>query len=593
MSNVEKLNIVIGAKDQASSTLKRIQSSVLSIGAAYMSWRVAKDIIGGIVKAGIASETIWNDVAASLDRHGFAVDSNLKKIQAFGSELQDLTGISDELTGVAIQAFLDYNNDLATSLDLVKVAADLAAGGHMDMRAAVDLVGKASVGYTGTLSRYGIIIDESIPKQEKFKAALEQINQRFGGAAAARMDATAGKVERLDQTFGDLQETLFRIANGANSAGSAVDGLTGMLKEINRQAIILEKTESFWEKIGLLLDRSGMMKIGLEVKIANREKYEQELKDMMEWARGLNKDAPAPELSYKDQLIAKAYEEIAALEKATAAQSAYKLVLNEILGIAVPEPDFYEEIADEIITITSKTKQAELRAINENAAAQMVLYDIISDQYEASSEDRIKARAREMVANNQMTANEANVWKNAERNKIILRRNIQSEMISITDRGAQEAARKMVDAFWGVKVKLKDVWEGMAKDFLQYFIEELLKAIAAKFVVKLLQVIGFDNPANDALAYQSGRDYAKYFQAGHDDEILYNSAPRLSGHSSPSPVGTVEPGGNVYNFYGFTPTDANEYVRNVVGPQLIAAANNNEINLVTTDNLNKIKGRVS
>ena len=521
MTNVEKLNIVIGAKDQASSTLKRIQSSVMSIGAAYLSWRVAKDVIGGIVKAGIASETIWNDVAASLDRHGFAVDSNLKKIKAFGSELQDLTGISDELTGVAIQAFLDYNNDLATSLDLVKVAADLAAGGHMDMRAAVDLVGKASVGYTGTLSRYGIIIDESIPKQEKFKAALEQINQRFGGAAAARMDATAGKVERLDQTFGDLQETLFRIANGANSAGSAVDGLTGMLKEINRQAIILEKTESFWEKIGLLLDRSGMMKIGLEVKIANREKYEQELKDMMEWARGLNKDAPAPELSYKDQLIAKAYEEIAALEKATAAQSAYKLVLNEILGIAVPEPDFYEEIADEIITITSKTKQAELRAINENAAAQMVLYDIISDQYEASSEDRINARAREMVANNQMTANEAKHWKDGELQKLEATRQIANDMRQVLDNNFSDAVRMMVDSFWEGRMEMKKIWESMAKDFLTYFFDEIKKKGIAKFASSVMDMIfksGDEMPAGGD--FNDGGGGGDSFAGGIIDSIF-------------------------------------------------------------------------
>jgi len=147
-------------------------------------------------------------MAASLQRHNYQQEKGLEATKKFTAALQRQTGISDELSGTSIQTLLDYNNDLQTSFYLTKVAADLAAGGHMDMKAAVDLVGKASVGYTGTLSRYGIIIDESIPKSEKFNEAIKQINQRFGGAAAARIETYAGQIDLLAQNIADLEENI-------------------------------------------------------------------------------------------------------------------------------------------------------------------------------------------------------------------------------------------------------------------------------------------------------------------------------------------------------------------------------------------------
>jgi hypothetical protein len=224
----EKIKLTISAKDKAGKKLSSIQKKIIGIGAAYLGWKAVTGIISDIVKAGIEHEKVWTDVEASLKRHNIAVESTIKSIKTFSDEMQTLSGISDEVIGKATQAFIDYGQDAEGAMDTVRVAMDLAAGGSMDLMAAVDLLAKASVGYTGTLSRYGIIIDESIPKAEKFAAAIEQINEKFGGAAQARAETIAVRIALVSQKFGDLKEELFKLFSPA--LVSAVNATISVVK---------------------------------------------------------------------------------------------------------------------------------------------------------------------------------------------------------------------------------------------------------------------------------------------------------------------------------------------------------------------------
>lgn len=237
----DKLQLEIGAKDSGATTiLNSVKSSIVGIGAAYLGWKGVSTIIKSIVDAAAESEKTWNDVSASLKRHGYQTHEALKATQDFTNALQRQTGISDELAGTGIQLLLDYGNKLSDSYKYMKVAADLAAGGHMDMRAAIDLVGKASVGYTATLSRYGIILDESLPKEKKFEEAIKQINERFGGAAQAQLNTYSGQLELLNENFGDLKEQL----------GTAlIPTLNTFINRMNDALYLMNNSESTIQKL--------------------------------------------------------------------------------------------------------------------------------------------------------------------------------------------------------------------------------------------------------------------------------------------------------------------------------------------------------
>jgi len=231
----DKLKVIIGADDRATPKLNKVAKAAAGVFAAYMSWNLLKGTFNWITEAGMQHEQTWNDVASALKRHGHEVEGNLEKVQKFSDEMQTLTGVSDEVIGKGIQGFIDYGNSIEKSMDLMKVAADLAAGSGMDLRAAVELLEKASVGYTGTLSRYGIIIDESIPKSQKFAMAIDQINQRFGGAAAARADDMTTRMALMSQKVGDLGEKLFYVFSPAllSAVNAAVDALDSFISVID------------------------------------------------------------------------------------------------------------------------------------------------------------------------------------------------------------------------------------------------------------------------------------------------------------------------------------------------------------------------
>ena len=81
--------------------------------------------------------------------------------------------------------------------------------------------------------------------------------------------------------------------------------------------------------------------------------------------------------------------------------------------------------------------------------------------------------------------------------------------------GMDQVSRGIVDAMWGAKVKFKEIWIGIAKDFTKLFVDEILKIVAKKLVVKLVEMLAlFDKASNDRMAVRIGRDYARLFTKG-------------------------------------------------------------------------------
>ncbi len=266
------------AKDKTKGVFSSVKSQLIGIGAAYLGFRAVSGILSSIVDKARDTEKAWNDVAASLKRHGHEVDNNVDKIKAFADEMQTLTGISDETIGKGIQGFLDYGLSVDEAFDTMQVAIDFAAGANMQLGSAVDLLQKAAVGYTGTLSRYGIIIDENIPKSEKFAAAVDQVNQRFGGAAQAQADTYAVKIAVMGQKWGDLQEkigllllpTLIELTDvGSKAIDSFISVFDSGLKKVQKAIKTFDATSKSTLK---LADRYD--KLTAKTKLTNIEQKE-------------------------------------------------------------------------------------------------------------------------------------------------------------------------------------------------------------------------------------------------------------------------------------------------------------------------------
>jgi len=154
-----------------------------------------------------AQESAIKKLTTALQAQGTATPAVIKQYEALAATFQKTTTFSDELI-TEMQALLtQVGNVMPKQMGgALKAATDLAAGLDIDLRTATMLVGKAFAGETGTLKRYGIVIDETKLKTDAAGAVMEAINKKFGGQAQAQLDTYNGKMANLGNRFDDFKE---------------------------------------------------------------------------------------------------------------------------------------------------------------------------------------------------------------------------------------------------------------------------------------------------------------------------------------------------------------------------------------------------
>lgn len=136
-----------------------------------------------------------------------------QQLQEMASAFQKATTFGDELILEQQGILLSMGATRDNIQQVTQAALDLSAGLGVDLRSSTLLLGKALAGEFGSLSRYGIIIDKNASQSEKLALALDQINSKFGGQAAAQAATFGGRIQQLSNSFGDLLEQLGFVVN--------------------------------------------------------------------------------------------------------------------------------------------------------------------------------------------------------------------------------------------------------------------------------------------------------------------------------------------------------------------------------------------
>ena len=216
MATTRRLRAVLEGQDRgATALLTKAKGAIGALGAVAATVGgtiLAKKLVSGIVEATKAAgvqEAAELKLAKAIQITGESAVQSLPDLRAYASSLQDLTGVGDEAI-LSSQALLVSIGKLSgdTLKQATLASLDLAAAIGVDQRTAFDLVSKAASGYTGTLSRYGIIIDQSLPESEKFAEVLATINKQFGGQAAAQLKTFEGRLAEFQGRIGDLKEAV-------------------------------------------------------------------------------------------------------------------------------------------------------------------------------------------------------------------------------------------------------------------------------------------------------------------------------------------------------------------------------------------------
>jgi len=222
-------------------------------------WKFSEESITAFGKQEEAEKRLADQMKIVGDYTEEAYQSHLK----FASAQQQVTKYGDEETLMMMANLKTYGMSNETLQKATKMTMDLATAKKIDLRTASELVGKAFVGETGTLSRYGIIIDQSVPKTEKFIEVQRVMQKMFGGAAQAEVEQYIGWVAQLTNAWGDLKEKI------GSAYIPALKSLAVNLKPIVERAgewIELNKEllqQKVSERVNLLAQSLGLVVRGL------------------------------------------------------------------------------------------------------------------------------------------------------------------------------------------------------------------------------------------------------------------------------------------------------------------------------------------
>lgn len=198
------------AQGQITSFAKSTERAFSSLGSIMATAGVTMGM-QQMVQSFMDAEKASMKMAVAMRNQGDYSKKAFNDLQEFTKQIQRTTAAEDDATLSMMANLKSYGMTNDELKKATKAALDFAAAKEaegMSATTAGELIGKAYAGNTATLSRYGIVIDNTLEGAEKFNAVMTQLEQRFGGAAQAELETYAGQWKKLKNDFGDVAEVI-------------------------------------------------------------------------------------------------------------------------------------------------------------------------------------------------------------------------------------------------------------------------------------------------------------------------------------------------------------------------------------------------
>lgn len=174
-------------------------------------------------------------LAVALSRHTKEIDKNLDAYRKWSSELQNATGIQDDLS-LSIAASLQATGAApAVVRRATQAILDFGAATDLGTAGPLEALRKSLSGASAQWSRMGLVIDQTLSPQRQALQAIEQLERAHGGTARMIGETAYGSVQRFKVALDDLKET-FGLAIIKTDVFHNVLGLLGAaFGEINQE----------------------------------------------------------------------------------------------------------------------------------------------------------------------------------------------------------------------------------------------------------------------------------------------------------------------------------------------------------------------
>jgi len=228
----QNLSIILDLQDKASKQLKGFQGRVEKMQPAFKKMALAGTVafagltvaVGKTVKAFQKQERAEARLTQLVKNTTNATDDQIDALKDQASALQELGVVGDEVTLVGQSQLATFGLTTTAIEQLTPAMLDMAVATkgvnatQEDMINIGNALGRALEGGAGALTRYGISLTDAQKEQFDMANKMERsallaqiLGDNFGGLNEAIAETSEGKMKQLQNSFGDLQETIGEI----------------------------------------------------------------------------------------------------------------------------------------------------------------------------------------------------------------------------------------------------------------------------------------------------------------------------------------------------------------------------------------------
>jgi hypothetical protein len=144
----KRLDIIIGARDEATAALNNVRNMLGGIGAAYLSMEGMKKVWDWSIGGAAESEVVFNRLRGQVMALGISYESVESRIKQFTTSLMINSRFSNEAAADSLRTAIIHTNNLASAEQMVTLAANIAARMGEDLTSVIE---KLSLGYEGAV----------------------------------------------------------------------------------------------------------------------------------------------------------------------------------------------------------------------------------------------------------------------------------------------------------------------------------------------------------------------------------------------------------------------------------------------------------
>jgi len=217
------------------------------------------------VLAFAADEKAAKSLELQLKNTGFAFSS--PNVEYYIANLQKLYGVLDDELRPAFQTLLTASGSITKSQAALSTALNVSAATGKSVQEVSQALAKGYSGQTTALTRLGAGLSKATLASGDMNKIMGELDAKFAGQAAARLETYAGKMDQLKVTAADATEIIGKGLLDALAKLSGDSTLATFSDQVNALATNIAKLISGLGRFASTLKPGNMVKVNGEYRL--------------------------------------------------------------------------------------------------------------------------------------------------------------------------------------------------------------------------------------------------------------------------------------------------------------------------------------